>query len=235
MKEKKELQPEDRPLAQPADFVPDFYKCNNCNNVGAEEFAYDPNPKNLPPIEAPMIYIELDFAVGDFGGVGEHRTTMRPLTDEERRENRRAGKAADFTTGAEYRARHTGNPPSFVMTDEKEIVGIASELPPSKNFVPIADIFGCARTGEEGAVYCASCKSYNVQLLSTAEQNKMMVDACLADINAEEWDGGGAIYASPIGSEREFVEGLQTRGEEKGYDRFTTEEVVRLYKNYQKA
>jgi len=55
------------------------------------------------------------------------------------------------------------------------------------------------------------------------------------DINAEEWEGGGAIYASPIGSEREFIEGLRVLGDLHGYGTLTGEQIDRLALAYQKA
>ena len=66
-------------------------------------------------------------------------------------------------------------------------------------------------------------------------QIKRMVDACMDDINAEEWEGGGAIYASPIGSEREFIEGLRVLGDLHGYGTLTGEQIDRLALAYQKA
>jgi len=66
-------------------------------------------------------------------------------------------------------------------------------------------------------------------------QIKRMVDACMDDINAEEWDGGGAIYASSIGSEREFVEELRALGDLHGYGTLSVEQIARLTIAYQKA
>jgi hypothetical protein len=346
-----------RKSSTPPDFVPDFHRCDACKNIGADHFGYDPNPKNLPPVSAPTLFVrkgELDPLQADpvwtEGPVDQAKLELRqagkiahfspeaqwitrdpqrekeaeqlvchdvsgldvrrvepppPLTEKIARifgeaaglpaareggssELRQAGKTIDFTEAAEQRARWTGTGPRrgvlrqaleqhrgeldnhdiavergqeegthvahavpsaeaapakegyFLQTDDKEIIGLAGgrdvkRFIKPENLVSIADVFGCARTGEPGAMYCMKCGSYDVELLSTAEQNKTMLDACLEAIDREtglaERDGGSAarfVLRDEVG----FLWDLANKARAESEDSFTPEEVVRLYKNY---
>ncbi len=64
---------------------------------------------------------------------------------------------------------------------------------------------------------------------------KEMIQACLDDINAEEWEGGGAIYASSIGDKRDFIEGLEEICKTCGYDSLTEQQMNELCDTYSKA
>ncbi len=53
--------------------------------------------------------------------------------------------------------------------------------------ISIAELFGCARTGEEGAVYCAKCRSYDVDHVSEVERNKVMLELCEHYLEIDWW------------------------------------------------
>lgn len=196
------------------DFVPDFYRCNACGNVGADHFRYDPNPKGLPPIEAPALAVVIEDAEG------------------EKLRLRHAGKMVGFTEDAERRARGwagTG-PRRGAVSAEGPLVFVdaANHLAQAEAAaaIPIAEIFGCARTGEDGAVYCAKCKSYDVRGVSGAEQNEEMLRACAHEL----------LKAAPskVRLDVAFIEELHVKLTNDGLGLLTAAEVLRLYKNYKK-
>lgn len=200
----------------PEDFVPDFHRCNACGNVGADAFGYDPNPKGLPPVEAPALAVVIEDAEG------------------ERLRLRGAGKMAGFTETAEQRARWAGTGPrrvtGFPVLDE--MVGKGFEpgklavLTPAP--IPIADIFGCARTGEEGVVFCRKCNSYDIGHVSGADRNKLMLERCERDLKP---DFGG--FTPVLKGEEDFIAALRLKGDVGGFD-FGLMDTLRLYKNYKK-
>lgn len=65
----------------------------------------------------------------------------------------------------------------------------------------------------------------------TKNECNKMIEECLKDIDAEEWEGGGAIWASSIGSSREFLEKLK---EKIQTEELTVEEKLKLVQIYER-
>lgn len=97
--------------------------------------------------------------------------------------------------------------------------------------LPIADIFGCARTGEPGAEYCMRCKSYDVRGIAEDERNKEMVARVSAFLLSP---GERRSLAQELLSEYAFLDALATRGTVQGFV-LSEEEAHRLYRLFRKV